>query len=322
MHARDLPWRHRRTAYRVTVSEFMLQQTQVKTVIPYFERWLERFPDFDSLARADETEVLRYWQGLGYYSRARNLLKLARAISAMPQPPVKAAEWQKLPGVGPYTAAAIASLSGGEAVAVVDGNVSRVLARVLGEEREFADKTTLTNYFRPVAQALLDPDNPARHNEAMMELGATVCLPRQPVCTVCPLLSLCQGKSRAGEIPGVRKSSRRKHSIERILWLAGNQVLLERHAETRSRLAGMMEIPEKNQLPESIAAAATRRLIRKRSIGRDDYEETILLADGIPQIRELSPGLEWVPLKQLAKFPVSGPHRRWIEEVRANNFKE
>ena len=134
---RKLPWREEPTLYKTVVSEFMLQQTQVKTVLPYFARWRERFPDFTALAAAPEETVVKAWEGLGYYSRARNLHKLARALVAAPVAPRTAAEWQELPGVGPHTAAAIASIACGDAVACVDGNVARVLARLTADTTAF-----------------------------------------------------------------------------------------------------------------------------------------------------------------------------------------
>src|SRR5687767_12529000 len=141
-HARPLPWRESPSVYKTVVSEFMLQQTQVKTVLPYFARWLEALPDFASLAAADEARVLRLWEGLGYYSRARNLHRLSRALVALPSIPRTAAEWQELPGVGPYTAAAITSISFAAPVACVDGNVVRILARLTADGTEFRDSAS------------------------------------------------------------------------------------------------------------------------------------------------------------------------------------
>ena len=134
---RQLPWRSNPSIYKTVVSEFMLQQTQVKTVVPYFERWLEQFPDFAALASAPGEAVLKYWEGLGYYSRARNLHKLAKTYVALASKPATAAEWQELPGIGPYTAAAISSIAQNYPAAVVDGNVVRILARLTGDDRMF-----------------------------------------------------------------------------------------------------------------------------------------------------------------------------------------
>ena len=169
-HQRPLPWRTDVSAYRTVVSELMCQQTQIATALPYFERWVARWPDFQSLARAKEADVLAAWAGLGYYTRARNLLALAQQVAGRPEPRTAAA-WLAFKGVGPYTAAAIASIAFREPVAVVDGNVVRVLARVGGVRTRFKDTTTAAKSFTPLANALVDPKRPGDHNQAMMELG-------------------------------------------------------------------------------------------------------------------------------------------------------
>ena len=225
---RPLPWREIPTLYKTVVSEFMLQQTQVNTVIPYFERWIVRFPDFNTLAKAEETDVLHAWEGLGYYKRARNLLQLARAIISLPKVPDTAEEWKTLPGVGPYTAAAIASICFGQPVACIDGNVIRVLARVLNRSQTFPNPASATKSLAPIADRLIKFANPGLHNQAMMELGATVCLKSKPRCTDCPLLSFCipgqNGKAHA--IPRFRPGLTRRRSIQRLFVRNQNSILL------------------------------------------------------------------------------------------------
>ncbi|MFM7209898.1 MAG: A/G-specific adenine glycosylase, partial [Verrucomicrobiota bacterium] len=159
-HRRSMPWRERPSAYRTVVSELMCQQTQIATAIPYFERWTRRWPDFGALAAAEESEVLELWAGLGYYSRARNLLALARGVVARGGPPETAAEWRTFRGVGPYTAAAIASIAFGEPAAVVDGNVVRVLARLTGDRSVFRDAADAVRRLQPLADAFLDARRP------------------------------------------------------------------------------------------------------------------------------------------------------------------
>ncbi len=190
-HQRRLPWREQPGLYKTVVSEFMLQQTQVATVLPYFERWMRKFPDFAALAAARETEVLKLWEGLGYYRRARLLHALAKELVKLPTPPRTPEAWLELPGVGPYTAAAITSIAFGAPAAVVDGNVVRVLARLHGETRQFKDGSAAVKFFTPAADALLDARHPGDHNQAMMELGATVCTRHNPLCTVCPFVTWC-----------------------------------------------------------------------------------------------------------------------------------
>ncbi len=184
--ARPLPWRTAPSVYKTVVSEFMLQQTQVKTVLPYFARWMAELPDFAALAVASEARVRKLWEGLGYYARARNLHRLARVLAAQAELPRTADSWAELPGIGPYTAAAVASMGFGAAAACVDGNVVRVLARLTGDRTEFRDSATAAKTFTPLAERLLSTDSPGDHNQAMMELGATVCLRQNPLCPDTP----------------------------------------------------------------------------------------------------------------------------------------
>jgi len=204
---RDLPWRHSRDPYRVWLSEIMLQQTRVAAVIPYYERFLERFPTVESLAAAPHDEVLRLWSGLGYYSRARNLQKAAQQIIAKHggifPPDLESA--LSLPGIGAYTAAAILSIAYQESRAVLDGNVARVLAR-LGAIRGDLRTNGTWPKLQKTADHLLDPHSPGDWNQAMMELGATLCTPRSPQCLLCPVNEFCEARKRglADEIPANR----------------------------------------------------------------------------------------------------------------------
>ncbi len=205
---RDLPWRRSKDPYRLWLSEVMLQQTRVATAIPYYERFLERFPDVRALAGAPEEEVLRYWSGLGYYSRARNLQKAAQQIVALHNGvfPATEAEALALPGVGKYTAAAILSMAYGQRLAVLDGNVARVLARlqaIRGDLRAGIRWKEL----QKSAKALLAPKSPGDWNQAMMELGAILCTPRSPQCLLCPVREFCEARKQglADTIPEKRK---------------------------------------------------------------------------------------------------------------------
>ncbi|HEX4141300.1 MAG TPA: A/G-specific adenine glycosylase [Candidatus Methylacidiphilales bacterium] len=199
--ARDLPWRRTRDPYAIALSEVMLQQTQVATVIPYYQRWLKIFPTWTALAAAREHDVLKAWEGLGYYRRARNFHALAKAVAARGgELPRTEAGLRALPGIGPYTAAAIGSIAFGLPHAVLDGNVMRVLARVLALSDDIARPQTRAK-FQKIADAFLDPKNSSTHNQALMELGATVCLPRKPMCLICPLRAECRGRDRAEDFP-------------------------------------------------------------------------------------------------------------------------
>lgn len=195
--ARDLPWRRTRDPYRVWLSEIMLQQTRVETVLPYYRRFLARFPMLPSLAAADLHEVLELWAGLGYYARARHLHRAAHllATGAARGFPDSAEQWRNLPGVGRSTAAAVASIVYDEPAAVLDGNVKRVLARLFAVERPLEESATQRRLWR-WADQLLDPRSPGDHNQAMMELGARVCTPRNPECSRCPVRSCCRALRR------------------------------------------------------------------------------------------------------------------------------
>lgn len=191
-HKRDLPWRHTRDPYVIWLSEIILQQTRVDQGLPYFHRFLEAFEDVKSFAEAQEDTILRYWQGLGYYSRARNMHQAAKMVMEEfgGQFPTRYADLIRLKGVGEYTAAAIASFSSGEAVAVVDGNVFRVLARYFGVDTPI-NSTQGKKVFQALADELLDREHPDTYNQAMMEFGALQCKPKSPACAACVLREGC-----------------------------------------------------------------------------------------------------------------------------------
>jgi A/G-specific adenine glycosylase len=241
-YARDLPWRKSRDPYRVWLSEIMLQQTRVAAVIDHYHEFLRRFPTIEKLAGAREASVLAAWSGLGYYRRARMLHAAAKLVvrNHGGKFPATAAELLTLPGVGRYTAAALASIAFGEPVAVVDGNVERVLQRLEGQP--LAGETLWDE-----AEKLLDRERPGDFNQSMMELGARVCTPRAPACLACPVLELCATR---GELPGAAKAAPQKKSeIHYVLDLRngasrGSKVFLVRRPRDASLMAGMWELPE------------------------------------------------------------------------------
>ena len=198
-HQRDLPWRHTHDAYRIWLSEIILQQTRVAQGYDYYQRFVEAYPTVRELADAPLDDVLKLWQGLGYYSRARNLHKAAQQVvygeGATGVFPTSYRELLRLPGVGPYTAAAIASFSADEAVAVVDGNVYRVLSRLFDIDLPI-DSTAGQKYYQELANELLDPKHPGRHNQAIMEFGALCCTPTSPLCPECPLCDQCEALAK------------------------------------------------------------------------------------------------------------------------------
>ncbi len=321
-HARALPWRESPSLYKTVVSEFMLQQTQVKTVLPYFARWLAAFPDFAALAAASEAQVLKLWEGLGYYSRARNLHRLAQAYIARPVPPRTPAEWLELPGVGPYTAAAITSISFGAPVACVDGNVVRILARLTADRTEFRDSATASKVFAPLANALVPSTNPGDHNQAMMELGATVCFRQNPLCLTCPVRALCAA-ARRGEpeaFPRLAPKVMEQRSVTRVWCERGGALLLHRSAANAKRFANMHELPTAEQVGLEPAAAARGNLLAKKRRGITRYQitESIHAAPhSLAARKQRTPDLVWVPLGELDTITLSGPHRRWVTEILA-----
>lgn len=321
VHQRKLPWRESPALYKTVVSEFMLQQTQVKTVLPYFARWLEALPDFAALAAAPEARVLKLWEGLGYYSRARNLHRLAQAVAALPAPPRTPEAWRELPGVGPYTAAAITSISFGAPAAVVDGNVVRILARLTADGRTFRDGTAAVKEFAALADALLPATSPGDHNQAMMELGATVCFRQNPLCTVCPVSAFCAGlKSGAPEsFPQLAAKKTEKVAVTRLWCVHAGRLLLHQAAATARRLAHLHELPTPAHLGlEEATVQRDGELLaqKKRAITKYQITESIYRpAAALP--RKLPTALVWVPLAELESVTLSGPHRRWVRELLA-----
>ena len=313
---RRLPWREAPSPYGTVVSEFMLQQTQVATVLPYFGRWMAALPDFAALAAAPESRVLKLWAGLGYYSRARNLHRLAKAVAGGPLPRSSGA-WSELPGVGPYTAAAVASIAFGEARACVDGNVVRILARLTRDGTRFRDSASASKAFAPLAGELVNREHPGDHNQAMMELGATVCFRRGPTCLVCPVRDYC-GAAGAGDPEDYPRLEARKtehRSVVRVWCERAGRLLLHANPSGARRLASLHELPTAEQAGISPEAAAKGRLLSRRSRGITRYriEESIHAAKA--PAGPVPGGLAWVRLADLDSIALSGPHRRWITQV-------
>ena len=323
VHQRPLPWRTEPSLYKTVVSEFMLQQTQVKTVLPYLARWVRVFPDFAALAAADEEQVVKNWEGLGYYTRARNLHKLARALVALPAIPTTREAWLELPGIGPYTSAAITSISFGTPAAVVDGNVVRILTRLTADATPFRDSASASKALAPLADALLNHAEPGDHNQAMMELGATVCQRHNPLCTVCPVLAFCAA-GRRGEpeaYPRLAAKLIEQRAVSRVWCVREGKLLLHRTAGDARRLANMHELPAAEHLALSDDFLSRAKLLvrKKRGITRFAITESIfaLPASSLPRGAAEQPGLVWVPFAELDTLTLSGPHRRWVGELLA-----
>lgn len=297
---RDLPWRKTRDPYRIWVSETMLQQTRVAAVLDYYRRFLERFPNVTALAAAREPDVLAAWSGLGYYRRARAMHSAAKIVISElhGQFPRTPEELERLPGIGRYTAAAISSIAFGRQAAVVDGNVERVLSRLLGEE--LRDRKESWSH----ATALLNEVRPGDWNQAMMELGATTCLPVDPKCMVCPVRKWCKEPGRNVK----RKQTPRKQK-ELLFGLAQRRgsVYLVQRSRRNPLMAGMWELPAVEKVNDSAILHRTRH-----SITNSDYKVAVLALEA----KEVMGG-KWVPCSRLGVLPVTGLARKIL---RATNL--
>jgi A/G-specific adenine glycosylase len=291
---RSLPWRGERDPYRILVSEIMLQQTRVAVVKERYQAFLRRFPDVARLAGAREDSVLAAWSGLGYYRRARALHAAAREVRKKGAFPASSTELNQLPGVGRYTAAAVASIAFGEAVAVVDGNVKRVLERLSGSK-------LLGDSCWWMAQELLEKRRPGDFNQAMMELGATVCLPGKPLCQRCPVIRFCASTATRLKSSTVKERTptrRKKAALSYFLSLKNGAVLLHQRPEHLSLMPGMWELPQ-----AALAGGPQEKpLLRlKHSITNTDYSVTVFTS-GNHKVRM---GL-WVKLNKVGRLPLTG----------------
>ena len=316
---RPLPWRTKPSLYRTVVSELMTQQTQIKTMLPYFERWMNRFPDFESLANAPEADVLKHWEGLGYYSRARNLHKLARAWVAASPKPRSREDWQKLPGIGPYTSAAISSIVFEEPDAVVDGNVVRILARLTGDTQLFGSSAAAIKAFRELAQTVLNQEAPGEHNQAMMELGATVCLKRKPLCTICPVAGLCAGRSdpQLEAIPRIARKATERIEIDRAWVVKDGSLLLRRIPTPPVSWRGNTNSPNG---PRSARRHPTPNPCRKKC-ARSPTAESANESSPVKRIPPKPMDCHWVSLDQIDAITLSGPHRKWVNELMLGTYE-
>ena len=333
---RALPWRETRDPYAIWVSEIMLQQTRVETVIPYYRRWLERFPTVADLAAAPIDDVLASWSGLGYYSRARNLHRGAAEVIARygGELPDTAAALRTLPGIGRYTAGAIASLAHGLAEPVVDGNVARVLARVYAIDEDIKSTAGQRRLWK-LAGELVSREAPGDYNQGLMELGATVCKPRAPACDECPVTDVCRARAgdRVAELPVVapRKRDADKPLIELdAIWLrAGDHVLLARRAPG-GLFGGLWELPAATGieallagLPGARTTGAAPDVVHRQVLSHRRLEIRAWRGAGSPSttIDEVTPWppyaeLRWQPLASLPRLGLSSGTDAIVNELK------
>lgn len=330
---RELPWRetHPRNPYHVWVSEIMLQQTRTETVKGYFHRWMEQFPTIRDLAQAPEDQVLRAWQGLGYYSRARNLHKAARQVMAEwnGQLPRDRKALGDLPGIGAYTVGAILSMAFGEKIPAVDGNLLRVLARLYGVEEDITGtkgKKTIT----ALAEAAIPADRPGDFNEAMMDLGAEVCIPKHPRCEGCPLRESCraleEGKT---EVLPVRKTKAPQKELAAACGLVcreGRYLLHKRPG--KGMLASMWEFPMVLDPDPAKAKAGLEQLLRTAA-GMEQWHHKHVFTHQIWHMtawemtegncpEESSPDWSWFSPEEWDQRPLAGPHAKladWLKKT-------
>jgi len=337
---RDLPWRRTKDPYRIWLSEIMLQQTRVAAAIPYYERFLQRFPDVHSLASAPQEEVLRLWSGLGYYSRARNLQKAAQQIVAKHSGefPTRLEDVLALPGVGDYTAAAIFSIAFGEKLAVLDGNVARVLAR-LGAIRGDLRESRRWQELQKTADRLLEQKSPGDWNQAMMELGATLCAPKSPRCVLCPAAQFCEGR-KLGIAESLPEKRKKRATVEVTLAAAvfadknGHTLLLPPPKNTEekasanhvptlvSRMSHFPTVAVEGEPAEDLIAFLRRmfpgsqgrkwQIVRAGKVRHAVTYRAITLLPFLIEVRELPriAGAKQVPLGDVSSLPVSNLTRK------------
>ena len=296
---RDLPWRENRDPYRVWLSEIMLQQTRVAAVVEHYRKFLKKFPNVKKLAAARESSVLAAWSGLGYYRRARMLHAAAKEVSGKlgGEFPVTSRQLRDLPGVGRYTAAAIASIAFGEPVAVVDGNVERVVSRLTG--RRLAGEVAWQE-----AERRLSRERPGDFNQAMMELGATVCVPGPPRCLFCPVQDLCGTRGElAPDKPGTKQQKRKIHYA---LGRKGEAVFLVQRRDDVSLMPGMWELPELTNGHRSKSAL----LQLKHSITVTNYD--VRVVEALPAIGAAG---KWIPQQRLGSVALTGLTQKILRRV-------
>jgi A/G-specific adenine glycosylase len=302
LQGRDLPWRRTTDPYAILVSEFMLQQTTVAAVIPYFGRWMKAFPDVAALAAAEEPQVLAHWQGLGYYSRARNLQRAARAVMEFHAGRVPASfeALRSLPGVGDYTAGAVAAFAFDAAVPVIDANIARVLAR-LHDWRHPIDDAAGRAFLVDAARALLPETGGRLHTSALMELGALVCVSRNPRCLECPVRAECRA-TRPEEIPVKRARKETEHVTEFRAFLRSGKKIWLKFSEG-PRWKGLWLLPEAEKPTRPPDHVEVYPITRYR-VTMNVFAE-----------RGSRPGLEAFPPGRLPPMP--SPHRRAVEAMLA-----
>ena len=319
IHKRILPWRDHPDPYAVWVSEIMLQQTRVETVISYFEKWMKLFPNIKKLAKADEQDVLNSWEGLGYYSRARNLHKAAKIVVEKfnGELPRNLENLQSLPGIGKYTVGAIASMAFGMDEATLDGNLRRVFSRLF-DVKEFADSPAGEKILWGLARENLPKGKAGDYNQALMDLGATICLPKNPRCLLCPLMEICEArKNGTQELRPVlkpKKESPHYVQVAAVIIKNGKVLLSQRPAD--GLLGNMWEFPNARvvenpakELTKSLKAQTKIQVKKKEAIGIVSHAYThfkvtqhVFICDAVSIPKNKN--LKWIKVSELENYPM------------------
>ncbi len=322
IHKRQLPWRETNDPYRIWVSEIILQQTQVAQGLSYYHRFLDAFPDIASLAAASETQVMQQWQGLGYYSRARNMHLAARTIVTLHDGrfPAQYNELLTLKGIGPYTAAAIASIAFGLPHALVDGNIYRLLSRLFAIDTP-VDTTPGKKQFMQLAQELLDKSDPSTHNQAMMEIGALICKPANPQCAICPLTAYCRAFA-AGTQQNypvkTRRPLRKKRHLNFIILMNQQQIALQKRTDN-DIWKGLYQLPLIET--ESPATGGTVSRLIEKVLNRETTVKPLRRLKHLLTHQELHLSFFMVPWSGEQKLPPQLPGHP-LEMVHLNNLSD
>ena len=324
-HGRTLPWRDHPDPYAVWVSEIMLQQTRVETVIPYFEKWMKLFPDVKALAQASERDVLNAWEGLGYYSRARNLHKAAQIVASKfsGQLPRDLTDLRALPGIGRYTVGAIASMAFGMDEPTLDGNLRRVFARLF-DVSEFADSPAGEKMLWDLAAQNLPKGQAGDYNQALMDLGATICVPKSPRCLLCPLMEICESRKKGTQEqrPVLKPKKSAPHYVHAaaVIMERGRVLLSQRPSE--GLLGGMWEFPNARvnadpakELNQALNAACRLKLKKGDPLGIVQHAYThfkvtvhAFRCDVVSIPKEKN--LKWVKITELGDYPMGKVDRQ------------
>jgi len=334
---RDLPWRNTQDAYRIWLSEIMLQQTQVKTVIAYYQRFLERYPTIQALANAPSEDVLKLWEGLGYYARCRNLHKAAKAMIEQHKGrfPQTIEEAQVLPGIGRSTAGAILTFAYGQKHPLLDGNVKRVLSRIFDVDTDIQQTATVNQLWKLSENLLSQSDDPYSYNQAIMELGATVCLPKNPRCLLCPVKPFCTAAERGTQhqrpVKGAKKVSPHFNIAVGVIWKDG-QILIQQRPE-EGLLGGLWEFPGGKQEPDEALTETVQREIQEELGLTVEVKEAITMVkhaythfkitlhafhcaylEGTPEPKACQ-AWRWVKPDELSKYAFPKANKTVLEKV-------